>query len=116
MRALIIEDTALVAILIADELKDLGYDDVVCASTTSDAIALATDLCPDLITADHRLGDDSGIEAVRIICKDRYIPVLYIVALPDDVLKEEPLAHVLEKPFSSRQLVTAVHQTISLSK
>lgn len=114
MRALIIEDTELVALLIADGLKDLGFDDVVCASTTRQAINLAAQKCPDLITADDRLVDGSGVDAVRIICKDRFIPVLYIVALPEDVLKEEPLALVLEKPFSSRQLSTAVHQATSV--
>lgn len=41
MRALIIEDNPLVAISIADGLKDLGYNDVVCAASTKEAIGFS---------------------------------------------------------------------------
>ena len=108
MHALIIEDNVLITALIADELRDRGFTSMACAETCADAIRLAADQCPDLITADHWLAGESGIEAVRKICEVRPIPVIYIVALPDQVLVEEPDAVCLQKPITSVGLSNAL--------
>lgn len=108
MHALIIEDNVLITALIADQLRDRGFTSMACAETCADAIRLATEQCPDLITADHWLAGESGIEAVRKICEDRPIPVIYIVALPDQVLLEEPDAVILQKPITSADLSKAL--------
>ena len=114
MHALIIEDYAILAMTIADELRDLGFDSVSCAATRAEAIKLAASECPDLITADHRLIGESGIDIVREICAARPVPVVYIVALPDEVRKEEPNAVILEKPFSTADLAKAVSKAMSM--
>ena len=111
MHALIIEDNILITAMIADELRDRGFT-VACADTCDEAIALAASHCPDLITADHWLAGESGIHAVRTICEDQHIPVIYIVALPDAVLAEEPDAVILAKPFSSADLSKAIVEVI----
>lgn len=108
MHALIIEDNVLISALIADQLRDRGFTSIACAETCADAIQLAADQCPDLITADHWLVGESGIDAVRKICEDRPIPVIYIVALPDQVLAEVPDAVILQKPLTSADLGKAL--------
>lgn len=112
MHALIIEDNVIITAQIADELRKRGFTSVECADTCDEAIALAENQCPDLITADHWLDDESGISAVRKICENRSIPVIYIVALPDALLAEEPDAVVLQKPFTSRGLGEAVAEVM----
>ena len=114
MHALIIEDNVLITATIADELRERGFS-VACANTCHEAIAHAASQCPDLITADHCLAGESGIEAVRTICEDQHIPVIYIVALPDAVLAEEPDAVVLAKPFSSMELSKAIAEVMPTS-
>lgn len=113
MRALIIEDYAILAMTIAEELRDLGFENVSCASNCAEAIKLAASECPDLITADHRLFGESGIDAVREICAARPVPVVYIVALPDEVQREVPDAVILAKPFTSAGLADAVERAMT---
>ena len=114
MHALIIEDNIIITAMIGDELRDRGFS-VACADTCDDAIALAASRCPDLITADHWLAGESGIEAVRTICANQHIPVIYIVALPDAVLAVEPDAVILAKPFTSADLSKAIVEVMPTS-
>jgi len=114
MHALIIEDNILITSMVGDELRDRGFS-VACADTCEEAIELAASQCPDLITADHWLAGGSGIEAVRTICKDQHIPVIYIVALPEAVLAEEPDAVILAKPFTSADLSKAIVEVMPTS-
>ena len=105
--ALIIEDNALIAVMIRDYLEECGYDSVL-ASTQGEAIQLAEQRCPDLITVDDRLEPGSGIEAIRHICHDREIPVIFIVADPTNVQRTLPNALLFQKPFSERALAIAI--------
>ena len=110
MHALIIEDYALVAIGLQDELQRLGFASCDIASSKDEALGMAKARCPDVILADYRLVDGTGVEVVRAICADRPIPTIYVAGLVDEVLAEEPLATVLEKPVSSRRLIRAVQE------
>ena len=106
--ALVIEDNALIAEMIRDYLEDCGYDSVDLANTQAEAIKLAERRCPDLITADDRLETGSGVEAVRHICHDKAIPVIFIVADPTNVRRALPNALLLQKPFSEIALASAI--------
>lgn len=83
--ALIIEDQPIIAMMIEDELKDLGFGSFEVASTEADAIAAAERRCPDLITADGTLDDGSGVAAILHICRDKFIPVVFITGDPESV-------------------------------
>lgn len=107
MHALIIEDNALITAQLADELSKRGFS-VDCAATCSEAIERAFKHRPDLITVDHWLVGESGISAIRKICANRPIPVVYVVALPDLVLAEVPHAVIVQKPFTLRDLDKAI--------
>lgn len=106
--ALIIEDNALIAVMIRDYLEECGYDSVDFAITQGEAIQLAERRCPDLITADDSLEHGSGVEAIGHICRDRAIPVIFIVADPTNVERTLPNALFLQKPFSERALARAI--------
>jgi len=73
---------------------------------------LAQERCPDLITADDRLGDGSGIGAVRHICRDQTIPVVFITADPQHIAQTVPHAVILEKPFTHAGLVRAINRAV----
>ena len=93
-------------------MKDCGFTSVDCAETCGEAISAAAKKCPDLITADHWLAGESGIDAVRKIFENRPIPVIYVVALPNEVRAEEPHAFILQKPFTAAQLEQAVEEVL----
>ena len=80
MHALIIEDEPIIAMLIEDHLRALGYTSVDFAVTEAEAVAAARRRCPDLITSDVRLPEGCGIAAVEAICGGGRIPVVFITA------------------------------------
>jgi two-component system, response regulator PdtaR len=106
--ALIIEDHFLIALMLQEYLEENGYDTSDIAATQAQAIALAEQRCPDLITADDKLEHGTGVEAIRHICRDNTIPVIFIVADPANVQSSLPNALVLLKPFSEAALASAV--------
>lgn len=108
MHALIIEDEVLVADCIEQALYPLGYRSFDIAFSAGEAVAAAGRRCPDLITADLRLVDGTGIDAVLEICADRPIPVVFVTGNGTEILSRLPEAVVVDKPFEIRGLEAAV--------
>lgn len=114
MHALILEDQFLIAALIEDVLRNLGYTSFDIVDREDEAIGAAEERCPDLITADHRLTDGTGVNAVRVICAARPIPVVFITEYRAEVRRLVPDAVLIGKPFGEFVLREAVEQAISL--
>lgn len=114
--ALIIEDQSVIALAIQDELRDVGYTSAEIAVSEKEAIRLAQARCPDLITVDEGLEDGSGIDAIRHICRDKAIPVIFITAAPDRIKAAIPDAVILEKPFSHQHLSSAILMAIKSAR
>jgi DNA-binding response OmpR family regulator len=108
VHALIIEDQFLIATLIEEELRDLGYSSFDIIDREQAAVAAAKEKCPDLITADDRLTDGTGVEAVRTICAHQVIPVVFIVGNPEAMTSPVPYAAVIGKPFGGTRLREAI--------
>lgn len=114
--ALIIEDFPVIAMSIEDDLADMGFSATI-ASTEAEAVALAAELCPDLIIADVRLAEGCGIEAVRRICADRAVSVIFMSADVETVQgRETGQAGVLSKPFTSAALRSTIEAAGSASR
>lgn len=76
---LIVEDELIQSILLEKLIKSLGYTVIGKATSGSDAIRMALNLQPDLITMDISLQDDiDGIMATQSIQDKNMIPVIYI--------------------------------------
>jgi CheY-like chemotaxis protein len=77
IRILVVEDDTIVGMLIAETLEPLGH--AVCAveATETAAVTAAAHYRPDLIIADVRLGDGSGVLAMEQILRTGYIPHLF---------------------------------------
>jgi CheY-like chemotaxis protein len=108
MHALIIEDEALIALLIEDGVRALGYTSIDFAATQAEAVWAAAAHCPDLITSDVRLPEGCGIAAVEAICAERDIPVLFITATVWTVRERLGDAAILAKPFTCADLRRAL--------
>lgn len=108
LHALIIEDHKLVAALIEDCLKELGFLSFDIADGHADAVAAALRNIPDLIIADDKLVEGTGLGAVTAIRQTRSVPVVFASAEPERVLALEPEAITISKPFSIDQFKAAV--------
>jgi two-component system, response regulator PdtaR len=113
LRVLIIEDEAIIVLLFAEVLSEMGH--IVCATepTEAGAITAAAQFQPDLIISDVRLQKGSGIEAVNTIIKSGFIPHLFVSGDALDRTLFNPAAGVLLKPFSEGQLVDAISHAIA---
>jgi len=108
MHALIIEDEPLIALLIEDQLRARGYNSVDFAADEVTAVSAARRRRPDLITADIRLAEGSGIAAVAEIRRARPVPVIFITATAGEVGRPATGTIVLRKPFVVAELDRAL--------
>ena len=113
MHALIIEDESLIAMAIEDALRDCGFTSFDNAVSADEAVTAAALRCPDLITADVELRPGCGITAVRSICSEQPIPVLFITGRPGEVRIKMPGHALVEKPFSADHIRVATQLALA---
>ncbi|MCD4703605.1 MAG: response regulator [Methanosarcinaceae archaeon] len=112
-RILVVEDEAIVAMMIKKRLINMGYIVSGVASTGKDAIIKVEGTFPDLVLMDIMLkGDMDGIEAASEIRKRFSIPIVYLTAYSDEATLErakltEPYGYIM-KPFTEHDLHTNV--------
>jgi hypothetical protein len=112
-RLLVVEDESIVAMDLADTLRQLHYEVVGVVSSGEAAVSTATVAQPDLILMDVRLrGDMNGIEAAQLIRSNLQIPVVFLTAHGDAAtLARTALAApygYLVKPVDHRELQRAI--------
>lgn len=114
MHVLVIEDEVRAVESIETTLRDLGYRSFDVAFSAAEALASARRRCPDLITADVRLVDGSGIDAVLEICSEQPIPVLFVTAArPDEIRASIPDAVIVSKPFQAAGIAPALARALA---
>src|ERR1051326_8786651 len=113
LRVLVIEDDALIVLLLAELLAGMGH--VVCATvaTEREAVIAAADYKPDLMIVDAGLGQGSGISAVEAILRTRAIAHLFISGDAERVRLRQPDAVVVRKPLPQAELVRAIEAALA---
>ncbi|MFZ9719886.1 MAG: ANTAR domain-containing response regulator [Candidatus Nanopelagicaceae bacterium] len=109
-RILIAEDETLIRMDLAEMLKESGYEVIAEATNGEEAIALASELKPDLAILDVKMPKMDGISAAEVIVKTS--PVLMLTAFSQKELVERALdagvmAYVV-KPFTIDDLIPAI--------
>jgi PAS domain S-box-containing protein len=118
-KILIVEDEAIVAESLHDQLEMLGYSVFGMASSGERALELLEDGLPDLVMMDIMLaGEMDGIATAQEIFHRYRLPVIYLTAYSDpETLKRakvtEPFGYLV-KPYKERELHSALE--ISLYK
>lgn len=111
--ALIIEDEPMIAMLLQDLLEEAGATSFAFAATEEDAVNLALQRRPSVITSDMRLLKGTGQKAVaQIVDALGHIPVVFITATPDAYQGAASSAAVLAKPFSSRDALNVFQAVV----
>jgi PAS domain S-box-containing protein len=114
---LIVEDEVIVARDLQQTLIDLGYDAFAVATSANEAIARATERCPDLALMDIRIrGLPDGIETARILGERFGVAIVFLTAHADDATLERakitnPHGYLL-KPVSSSALLSAIEMSL----
>jgi CheY-like chemotaxis protein len=115
VRVLVIEDEAVIALDVADIVRNAGHEVVGIAATEKAAVELARKHAPHLVLADIQLrGADSGISAVKEIMQSMTVPVIFVTGYPERLLtgaQIEP-AFVISKPFDPDLLRAAIAQAL----
>lgn len=115
VRVLVIEDEAVIALDVADIVRNAGHQVVGIAATEKTAVELAKLHSPHLVLADIQLrGGDSGISAVNQIMRSMSVPVIFVTGYPERLLTGKQLepAFVISKPFDPDLLRAAIAQAL----
>jgi two-component system, response regulator PdtaR len=112
-RVLIVEDEALIALMLSDMIEGMGLKVCGMTDTASGAMALAEMHKPDLILMDVRLnGAEDGVSAALEIHEKYQTPVVFVTASReqetiDRIMSSHP-AGLLIKPILPDQLKAVV--------
>jgi len=105
LRVLVVEDEALVAMLIEDQLIELGFDVVGPAATASQAIALCEDERIDGAVLDVNLGGGQRSDPVAELLAAKGIPFVFVTGYGQaGIDRRFADAGVLQKPFTLAEL------------
>jgi DNA-binding NtrC family response regulator len=112
LRILVVEDDAMIAMLLADMFAAMGHDVCAIEATEAGAVAAALRCRPDLMIVDARLGDGSGISAMEEILRIGFVPHVFISGDILSVRALKPDAVAIQKPFDESDLVRAIRRAL----
>jgi PAS domain S-box-containing protein len=110
---LVVEDERIVAKDLQQTLQGLGYDAFAIASSAEEAMARASERCPDVVLMDVRIkGPLDGIETAKMMRARFGVPIIYLTAHADIAIIErakatDPQGYLL-KPVKSAELLSAI--------
>ncbi|MGE0225647.1 MAG: response regulator [Acetobacteraceae bacterium] len=108
VRVMVVEDEALVAMMILEYLEDLGCQVVATASRLQEALEKAADVQADVGLLDVNLAGQMSYPVAEVL-RGRGIPVVFATGYGTDglpsTLRNVP---VLSKPFRQHQLADAL--------
>jgi two-component system, response regulator PdtaR len=110
LRILIVEDEFLIALELESLLQDAGHDVVGIAASSEEAVALGSELSPDLAFVDIHLVDGlTGIDVARKLSDQHHVTVLFMTAnakrIPEDFAGARG---VIAKPYTERGVKEAL--------
>ena len=111
MRVLIVEDEALIAMVLADSLEDAGHEVVGPAATMAEALALCDRAPPpDLAVLDINLGDGSnGVDMARALVERWGVPSIFASGQTMEARQARDVAlGYIRKPYEAQTVLRGV--------
>ncbi len=109
LRILVVEDDAVIGMMLAEMLEEMGHDVCAIESTEADAVSAADRCKPDLMIVDVLLGDGNGVSAVTEILRAGPVPHLFVSADISRLRALRPSAVAIQKPYREPELTRAIH-------
>ena len=113
LRVLVIEDDALIAMLLSELLAGMGHDVCATAGTEAEAVSAATRYDPNLMIVDARLGRGSGVSAVEEILRAGAVAHVFVSGDAESAWRRRPDAIVIRKPFRETELARAIDMALA---
>jgi two-component system, response regulator PdtaR len=113
-RVLLVEDEALIALALTDDLEDAGYEVAGPFHRCSDSLDWLGHHTPDVAIVDIHLRDGSSAELARLL-RARHVPFIVFSGEKRDGRLPDAFqgARWLSKPVSGRQLLDAVETMVA---
>ncbi|MBC7448618.1 MAG: response regulator [Hymenobacteraceae bacterium] len=116
-RILIVDDSFYMRTMLRNILSDAGYEIAGEAATGQQALQLARETKPDLVTLDVILPDNTGLDVLKGIRAEQPAQrIVMVSAVGQDVIVNEALASgagaYLVKPFSEERVLEVVSQLL----
>jgi len=115
-RILVVEDEAIIAIMLEFDLKDMGYDVIGPAPCVETALQLIDNEPLDFALLDYRLGDETS-ESIASALAERQIPFLFMTGhCVNDLPFELRAESLLQKPVNGKALRHAIEAIFEFPK
>src|SRR4029078_8382787 len=111
-RVLVVEDEAIVAMMVEDMLRDLGFVPVGPASTISDGVALAAREAIDVGLLDVNVQGER-VDRVAQALTARNIPVLFVTGYGQSYSPPIAGSLVIDKPYTQEGLERALTRALT---
>jgi CheY-like chemotaxis protein len=113
LRVLIVEDDAIIGLLLGETLAEMGHTVCALAASEDKAVLEAALHKPDLVIVDSHLHQGNGISALEKILRNGFVPHLFITGDRRSVQAEFPDARILAKPFFDVELMPAIEGALA---
>jgi CheY-like chemotaxis protein len=113
LRTLVVEDDAMIGLLLAETLESLGHTVCAVESNVANAVAAASHWRPDLMIVDVGLSEASGVAAVKEIVRIKFVPHVFVTG---DAVRGTPLGPetvLIQKPFRVSDLERAIQEALA---
>src|SRR3989339_2081485 len=116
-KILVVDDALFSRRLLGNTMNDIGYSEIYFAENEIEALKMARELTPDLITLDISMAGMNGIEMISKILKASSKSKIIMVsggATPHNIVKSIKSGAVdfIAKPFNKMQVEEMVQQHI----
>ncbi len=116
-RVIIADDESVIRADLREMLTNLNYLVVGEVGDGQSAVNLAREVKPDVVIMDIKMPDMDGIEAARILTREKVAPVLLLTAYSQrelvDRAKEAGVVGYLVKPFREQEVVPAIEVALA---
>ncbi len=116
-RVIIADDESVIRADLREMLTNLNYLVVGEVGDGQSAVNLAREVKPDVVIMDIKLPDMDGIEAAKILTREKVAPVLLLTAYSQrelvDRAKEAGVVGYLVKPFREQEVVPAIEVALA---
>ncbi len=119
-RVIIADDESVIRADLREMLTNLNYLVVGEVGDGQSAVNLAREVKPDVIIMDIKMPDMDGIEAAKVLTREKIAPVLLLTAYSQrdlvDRAKEAGVVGYLVKPFREQEVVPAIEIALARFK
>ncbi len=109
---LVVEDDALIGMLLSEMLGEMGFTVCAVATTEDDAVACASLHQPGLMLVDQYLKQGNGISAAQRISQSSSVPCVFMTGAVSGAMEGR---QILQKPFLEADLIRAIRLATGLT-